>query len=129
MSRSSLSSFLAFDWPDDDDDNDDGFRDAPPTKKAKKATGKRFKCVSSNDLEKLVQAKAPKTTEYATKWAVKNFSDWAKQRNTDNPDTPVPTTLLRDRNAEELNKWLSYYVAETMKALKCKTLAAIILMH
>ena len=60
MSRSSLSTFLGFDWPDDDDgddkgDRDSGFLEAPPNEKKKKATGKRFKCVSSEDLEKLAQ--------------------------------------------------------------------------
>ena len=42
-----------------------------------------------------------------------NFNEWKTERNSSFPDSPVPESLLEEADAEQLNKWLSYYVAET----------------
>ena len=49
-------------------------------------------------------------------WAVRNFQDWVSWRNELEPDNgPVPSDLLFTSSATELNKWLSYFIAETRK--------------
>ncbi len=101
-----MKDLLGFKWPDSDDDSENEPR--PP--KAKK---QRFQTVSTGDMEELSTLKAPKSTEYSTKWAMKNFQEWKKERNATNPDEPVPEKLLEEACPELLNKWLSFYVAET----------------
>ena len=59
---------------------------------------------------------APVNTEYATKWAVRNFTDWVQHRNADSDNSSkkrVPNNLLDSCSADDLNHWLSLYVVET----------------
>ncbi len=85
-----------------------------PTSPAPKK--QHFQTVSSKELEQLSTVKQPKNTEYSTKWALKNFTDWKTERNAAFADTPVPDKLLETASPEDLNKWLSFYVAETRTA-------------
>lgn len=41
-----------------------------------KKGSKRFKKVSSNDIQELSKVKLPKNTNLSTRWAMKNFTDW-----------------------------------------------------
>ncbi len=50
-----------------------------------------------------------------TMWAVRNFTEWMKWRNAEDPDDPVPELILYTESAIELNKRLSYFVAETRR--------------
>jgi len=104
-----LRDFLAFEWPDDDSDAND-FQNQPRPPIAKR---QRFQQLSTADIQELSAVKQPKNTEYSTKWALKNFNEWKTERNSSFPDNPVPESLLEEADAEQLNKWLSYYVAET----------------
>ena len=105
MSEVSLRDFLGFKWDDD-------FQDQPHPPHTKRAKT-RFKAVTDDEITKLSTVQRPKNTEYSTKWALKNFTEWRNARNTNNPDAQVPVTLIEDGDPEELNKWLSFYVAET----------------
>jgi len=101
-----LRDFLAFKWPDDANN----FQNHPRPPIAKQ---QRFQQLSTADIQELSAIEQPKNTEYSTKWALKNFNEWKTERNSSFPDNPVPKSLLEEADAEQLNKWLSYYVAET----------------
>ena len=95
---------VEFQWSDE---NSGDFENQPRPPKAK---WQRFQAVTDDKIAKLSTVQRPKNTEYSTKWALKNFNEWRSARNS---DIHVPATLLEDGDAEELNKWLSFHVAET----------------
>ena len=69
-----------------------------------------------NTVKSLSVGFVPKNTTANTMWAVRNFQDWVSWRNELEPDNgPVPSDLLFTSSATELNKWLSYFIAETRK--------------
>ena len=96
-------------WFSDEDDTIQ-----PQRKKIKGADQeKRFRCISDKELDNLIVAKPPVNTEYSTNWALRNFADWSRQRNTTSTNKPVPENLLTSGSADDLNYWLSLYVVET----------------
>ena len=98
--------------------------EGPSTKKQKLDT--RFKTATEQDLNSYTEKQPPKNTAYSTAWAVRNYLDWVKQRNLRFPSAPVPEALLTAGTAEQLDRWLSFYVLETRnskgKAYPPKTL-------
>ncbi len=69
-----------------------------------------IKTATEEDLDSYTEKQAPKNTNYSTTWAVRNFLDWIKQRNLCFPTVPVPEALLTSGTAEQLDRWLSFYV-------------------
>ena len=78
---------------------------------------KRFRTLSNEELENISKPFVPKNTETSTRWALENFHCWLKHRNSTakEDEDKCPVTLLEDMDSEQLNKWLSAYVAETRK--------------
>ena len=94
--------------------------ESPPNKKRKSLSLKRkpvdgrFKS-PKKDLETYQQRYCPENTKINTRWAVKNFEDWAASHNQRHSDNLCPHGVLLSDNAEELSMWLQRYVLGTRK--------------
>ena len=85
----------------------------PAVKKTKLTT--RFNLATLKDLEKYSDKKPPKNTGNSTAWALKKHADWVEQQNSCFPADIVPEAMLTTGSAEQLHRWLSFYVLETRK--------------
>lgn len=74
--------------------------------------------------EKFIKDHQPKSTQYVTKWAVKIFEEWQRERTQKEPtvkDMPQGkviqnlTTNIIEMSAETLNFWLVKFVSEVCK--------------
>ena len=91
---------------------------APPSPKRLRLslTNKCFnKLISSPERLKAARGVVPVNTETSTHWAVKNFNDWASNRNTLNPEDAVPPDLLKSHDADLVCKWMCHFIMETLK--------------
>ena len=63
----------------------------------------------------MARFKMPKNSTQASKWAMKNFADWAEEYSKKNPDNPCPAEILSSScdSKELLNKWLCVFISET----------------
>ena len=73
---------------------------------------RRFKHIDEQEAEELSHGFTPTNTAKNTKWALFNFQEWTIWRKRSHPDNPVPDNIF-EVDANELDKWLSRYVAET----------------
>ena len=64
------------------------------------------------EVESYSDHKPPRNTAYSTRWALRSYTDWAKQRNSRSPGETVPPELLAAGSAEQLNE-CSLFVLET----------------
>ena len=71
--------------------------------------------VTDEYSEKAAKGVIPDTTEFNTRWAMKNFESWVKQRNERLPDDPVPLDLLESNDADEICKIMCLFVLETRR--------------
>ena len=83
----------------------------PAVIKAKQTT--HFKLAMLKDLEKYSDKKQPKNTANSTAWVFKNYADWVEQRNSRILADIVLEVLLTTGSAEQLDRWLPFYVLET----------------
>ncbi len=105
------------DWIEEDKENATG----EPQEKVRKVSGdtpvlqSRFENNVTSEQELALCSKGfiPKATASNTSWAVRNFQQWGKWRNSSREGAAVPDDLLEGRDAEALNKWLSLYIKET----------------
>ena len=72
--------------------------------------------VDDQELAELSKGFTPKNTDKNTKWALKNFTEWARVRSTQFPQDPVPSDLLNSTDCELLGTWLSRYAVELMES-------------
>ena len=78
------------------------------------STDMRFQhFIDDQELAELSKGFTPKNTDRNTKWALKNFAEWAKARSARFPQDPVPSDLLNSSDSELLSTWLSRYAVET----------------
>ena len=75
----------------------------------------RFCTASKEHLATLAKPFVPKRTEDATQWAVKYFTTWMKQRNSQEDLDQCPEDLLLNMVPKQLNHWLSAFIVETRK--------------
>ena len=102
-------------------ENDD--RSRPGRKKlklslSKKKNSERFEFISGAKVETLGKKFVPQNTESSTKWALTNYLLWRDKRNatfSDKPSEQVPQDLLASKDAAEIIKWFTFYVAETRR--------------
>ena len=77
----------------------------------KERSGSRSRFVSPQiSLETYQQRFYPKIN---TRWAVKNFEEWATCYNQRHPTDACPSRVLLSDNTEELSTWLQTCVLET----------------
>ena len=76
-----------------------------PKKHSKKNA--RFSFKSTTEIESLSTVKPPKTTSYATAWAVRNFEAWKSNTNVSFPDKQISANLLQSGSSKYLSHWLS----------------------
>ena len=102
---------------------------SPPRKKAKrslslKRKGKEQAGEGQGDsrfqspqkaLETYQKRFCPENTQINTRWAVKNFEDWAASYNMRHPKDMCPPGVLLSDDGEELSTWLQRYVLGTRK--------------
>ena len=91
---------------------DEEAEEKPPTTKKKKLAN-RFSVATTKEVESYSDHKPPRNTAYSTKWALDNYTDWAKQRNSHSLEETVTPELLAAGSTEQLNKWLSFFILET----------------
>ena len=70
----------------------------------------------AEEVDKATKGLVPVNTETSTRWAVKNFMDWAINRNKLSPDNPVSLNLLECHDVKKVCKYLCMFVIETRKA-------------
>ena len=70
----------------------------------------------TEEVDKATKGLVPVNTETSTWLAVKNFMDWAINRNKLLPDNPVPLDLLECHDVKKVCKYLCMFVIETRKA-------------
>ena len=74
----------------------------------------RFSVVSENEIKNLEKRQVPKTTDASTRWAFKILKDWVYEFNDRNGEEQCPESILSPScTKEELNKWLTLFIAET----------------
>ena len=76
----------------------------------------RSRYALSYSREEMVQAArgvVPINTKISTKWAVKNFTEWANNQSVFVPGDPVPDNLLECNDAATVSKYLCMFVLET----------------
>ena len=120
-SRSPLSLSVEGWASDSEAENDD--RSRPGRKKLKLSLSKnknseRFEFISGAEVETLGKKFVPKNTESSTKWALTNYLLWRDKRNatfSDKPSEQVLQDLLASKDAAEISKWFTFYVAETRR--------------
>ena len=100
-----------------------GWTQPPPEKKAKTKCLKLKKKVAAGgnnaengensrfvspekDLETYQQPYCPKNTAVSTRWALKNFEDWASTYNVRHPESPCPEGVLLVDDPKLLSFWL-----------------------
>ena len=71
--------------------------------------------MDSPERVKAASAVVPANTEASTKWAVKNFTEWALNHSFLGSRETVPADLLRSHDAELVCKWMCWFVIETRK--------------
>ena len=74
-----------------------------------------FCTASKEHLATLAKPFVPKKTGDATQWAVKNFTTWMTQRNSQQDLDKCPEDLLLNMDPKQLNHWLSAFIVETRK--------------
>ena len=92
-------------------------------------SGRQFRKALSKEEEKnALQESIPKSTRYATKWAVKIFGEWQSGRDNKDPgkeqcsfkfdlgNVEALDTNICNMNAESLNLWLTKFVQEVCKS-------------
>ena len=97
---------------------------APPSAKKKrlslslskkhKEPNERFPLLPIEQIESTKKLVIPKNTQKSTKWALRAFSHWLKQRN-ERSDDKCPEDILSTDNNEELCHWLCVCVNEIRK--------------
>ena len=81
-------------------------------RKAIMEPGEQFCVTTENEMTKSMKGVAPMNTETSTKWAVKNFTDWAIDHNKIDSSNPVPSDLLKSYNTE---KFVSTFASVYLK--------------
>ena len=71
--------------------------------------------VTDEYSEKAAKGVILATTVFNTRWAIKNFVSWAKQRNERLPDDPVPSDLFESNDADKICKFICLFVLETRR--------------
>ena len=77
-----------------------------------------FSVASEDQYDQLAKGFVPKNTEKCTSWAINNFSDWCKERNSCFPDREqCPEDLLTKLpyDSGQLCHWLCRFVAKTQQ--------------
>ena len=69
--------------------------------------------VSEKQLKKAATGVVPANTRSNSQWAERSFIEWAKQRNQQKLEDPVPLDLLQSHDAEQVCKTLCKFVLET----------------
>ena len=88
--------------------------DEPPSKQAK--VSDRFAIpTSSPERRKAALGVIPYNTECSTRWALKNFNLWCKNRAAVGPEFAVPSDLLRSHDPDLVCKYLCFYMMETRR--------------
>ena len=72
--------------------------------------------VSEQEVSRATKGVIPINTETSTRWAVKNFMDWANNRNKSSGSDPVPIDLLECHDVAKVCSHLCKYVLETRKS-------------
>ena len=108
--------------------DDLGWERPPVEKKAKKCLKLKKKSVSAGaensvtrfesptkSLQTYQQPYCPKNTAVSTRWALKNFEDWASSYNSRHPEAPCPDGVLLADDAKLLSFWIQKFVVSTRK--------------
>ena len=82
--------------------------------------------VCENQVSKASRGVIPINTETSTRWAVKNFTDWANNRNKSCSSDLVPIDLLERHDVTKVWKYMCKYILETRKSDGAKYLASTI---
>ena len=77
---------------------------------------KRFASPIDDDtMGKAKEGVVPVNTWSANQWALRNFLQWANDRNAMSSSEKVPDDLLKSHDANLVCKWLCFFVQETRK--------------
>ena len=89
-----------------------------PSKKIETQDNERFDFnVTSDDLSKFMEGETPANTEKSTTWAIKNFEEWRKCRNTKFPSDLCPKlNCLAEEDRSLICEWLCKFISETRKS-------------
>ena len=69
--------------------------------------------ISGNQLKKAATGVVPTNTRCNSQWAERNFIEWAKQRNLQKLEDPVPSDRLQSNDTELVCKTLCKFVLKT----------------
>ena len=79
-------------------------------------SSERFSTVCENQVSKASRGVIPINTETSTRWAVKNFTDWANNLNKSCSNDTVPIDLLECHDVTKVCKYMCKYILETRKS-------------
>ncbi len=84
---------------------------SPPPKPIRIASKPPARCfgspVSVNRYRTAAEGVVPANTQFNTRWAEKNFMEWARARNVRHPEDPVPLDVLTSHDAAIVCKYMS----------------------
>ena len=89
-----------------------------PSKKIETQDNKRFDFnITSDDLSKFMEGETPANTEKSRTWAIKNFEEWSKCKNTKFLSDLCPElNCLAEEDRSLICEWLCKFISETRKS-------------